>query len=76
MIERIFTDIHGKELIVKHRKSAVFFERIGNLNEVDMYEPYLQWGNGKETIRGEAIPHYRRTQTDLDYYFDNDTLMG
>ncbi|MGE7840709.1 hypothetical protein ACQKNX_07950 [Lysinibacillus sp. NPDC093712] len=34
MLERIFTDKAGQELIVKHRKSAVFFE-----GEVDVSKP-------------------------------------
>ena len=34
MIERIFTDKEGQELIVKHRKSAVFFE-----GKVDVSKP-------------------------------------
>lgn len=57
-------------LIVRHRKSAVFFERVGNLENIRMYEPYIQWGDGKETIRGEAIPHYERSELDVGFDFD------
>lgn len=55
-------------LIVRHRKSAVFFEYIGNVENTEMYEPYIQWGYGKETIRGEAIPYYKRSE--LNVYFN------
>lgn len=58
------------ELIIRHRKSAVFFERVGNLENTQMYEPYIQWGDGKETIRGEAIPHYKRDELDVGFDFD------
>ena len=37
MKERIFTDINGEELIVKHRKSAVFFEREANIEKPNSY---------------------------------------
>lgn len=59
------------ELIIKHRKSAVFFEYVGNAENTEMYKPYLQWGYGKETIRGEAIPHYKRSELDVGFNFDD-----
>jgi hypothetical protein len=41
MKEKIFTDINGEHLIVKHRKSAVFFERIADLEKENRYHPDL-----------------------------------
>lgn len=35
-----------------------------------MYRPYVQWGYGKETIRGEAIPHYKRSELDVEFSFN------
>lgn len=57
-------------LIIRHRKSAVFFERVGNSENTKMYEPHIQWGNEKETIRGEAIPHYNRSELDVGFNFN------
>lgn len=68
--ERVFTDISGRALIIRHRKSAVFFERAANMENVEMYKPYIQWGYGKESIRGEAIPHYKRSELDVGFDFN------
>lgn len=41
MKERIFTDINGEQLIIRHRKSAVFFMREADLTKKDKYKsPY------------------------------------
>lgn len=37
MKTEIFTDINGKELIVKHRKSAIFFEKKANIEKLNSY---------------------------------------
>lgn len=37
MKERIFTDRNGQELIIKHRKSAVFFERKADIEKQNSY---------------------------------------
>lgn len=57
-------------LFIRHRKSAVFFEHIGNVENTEMYQPYIQCGCGKETIRGEAIPHYKRSELDVGFNFN------
>lgn len=59
------------ELIIRHRKSAILFERVGNADNTEMYAPYIQWGYGKESIRGEAIPHYKRSELDVGFNFDD-----
>jgi hypothetical protein len=46
MKERTFEDVNGMELIIKHRKSAVFFERIANIEKPNSYKgkdhiPYI-----------------------------------
>lgn len=64
MKERIFG-----ELIIRHRKSAVFFEYVGDAENTEMHETYIQWGYGKETIKGEAIPHYKRSELDVGFNF-------
>lgn len=37
MKERVLLDIHGQELIVKHRKSAVFFESLVDVEKPNKY---------------------------------------
>lgn len=37
MEERIWTDMNGQSLIIKHRKSAVFFERLANVKKPNKY---------------------------------------
>lgn len=39
MQERIFIDLNGQELIVKHRKSAVFFESFADIEKLNKYGP-------------------------------------
>lgn len=46
MKERIFEDVNGQKLIVKHRKSAIFFEGIANIEKPNGYKgedhkPYI-----------------------------------
>ncbi|WP_121616828.1 hypothetical protein [Virgibacillus halodenitrificans] len=46
MKERIIEDMNGLKLIIKHRKSAVFFERIANIAKPNAYKgedhkPYI-----------------------------------
>ena len=44
--ERIFNDINGATLVIKHRKSAIFFEAIANIQKPNGYKgenhkPYI-----------------------------------
>lgn len=55
MKEQIFTDINGEELIVKHRKSAVFFERKANIEKPNAYNAY-----GEEHAEYVCITELRR----------------
>ncbi|PTY93037.1 hypothetical protein B5V90_02840 [Heyndrickxia sporothermodurans] len=38
MKEKVFVDLNGEELIVKHRKSAVFFERQADIKKPNSYK--------------------------------------
>ena len=43
MKERIFTDSNGEQLIIRHRKSAVFFMRDADLTKANKYKsPYAK----------------------------------
>lgn len=41
MEEKIFTDNNGEILIIRHRKSAVFFERIADIKQENKFHPEL-----------------------------------
>ena len=61
MKKRIFTDINSEELIVKHRKSAVFFERKANIEKPNSY--------GERHVEVVCIRELRR-----DYKFTKEEL--
>lgn len=57
-METIFTDINGELLIVKHRKSAVFFERLADLEIENKFHPELV-----------SIDELKRSYRFTDYMF-------
>lgn len=73
MKERIFVDKYGQELIVRHRKSAVFFEGFANPDNVEVDKPILSWENGS-IVRGEGELHYKRSELDKVYVFSKTTF--
>ncbi|RKJ71334.1 hypothetical protein D7X33_22390 [Butyricicoccus sp. 1XD8-22] len=61
MKDRIFTDLKGEQLIVRHRKSAVFFHREADLTKENRYKsPY---SDGEYVEQSELV---------RKYYFDEE----
>lgn len=64
MQERIFTDQNGEQLIVRHRKSAVFFLRETDLS-VDGYS-FPWWG--------DTTPNIQRSELERSYTFTQEVF--
>lgn len=78
MKQRIFTDLHAKDLIIQHRKSAVFFCRIANPENIEMYKSKYKWENGQIVPNKEEKekPHYKRCELDVNYRFGTETMKN
>lgn len=76
MKKRVFIDLNGKELIVQHRKSAVFFNRVANPENFEMHKLKYLWKNGQIVLNDEeeARPHYKRCELDANYEFSEETI--
>lgn len=68
MTSHTFTDKNGEQLIVRHRKSAVFFEREANPINVKMDKIVLSWRNGP-VVYGEERPHFLHGEKAREYQF-------
>lgn len=69
MQERIFTDRNGEQLIVRHRKSAVFFLRETDVNIAGYSFPW--WTDTTPSIqRSELERSYRFTQEVFESFIE------
>lgn len=68
MNERIFIDENGQQLIVRHRKSAVFFLRETDLGIPGFVSPF--W------VGDDRDPCVEPTELKREYKFSSETLKG
>lgn len=65
MKEKVFIDQNGAELIIQHRKSAIFFIRKPNKKNIRRF---------KNIFTGKLETAYDTKEVNVTYYFDNKTF--
>lgn len=66
--ECIFKTNSGNELIIRYRKSVVFFERQADLSNTEQKKIILSWRNGP-VVYGDEKPHFKREEISRKYTF-------